>query len=99
MVDSDHAIQDWIPLSNLEVGMQAQITHIEADLTVSRFLVEEGLRPGSLIVLKAIGALGNRLVEAEKGCVELSAEIADTIEVSRSTTSPKISLQMHSDQG
>jgi DtxR family Mn-dependent transcriptional regulator len=99
VVDSDHAIQDWIPLSNLEVGMQAQITHIEADLTVSRFLVEEGLRPGSLIVLKAIGALGNRLVEAEKGYVELSADIADTIEVSRSTTSPQISLQMHSDQG
>ena len=99
VVDSDHAIQDWIPLSNLEVGMQAQITHIEADLTVSRFLVEEGLRPGSLVVLKAIGALGNRLVEAEKGCIEISADIADTIEVSRSTTSPQISLQMHSDQG
>ena len=98
-VDSDQTIQDWISLSNLEVGMQAHIIHIGADATVSRFLFEEGLRPGSLIVLKAIGALGNRLVEAEKGFVELSADIADTIEVSRSPNSRQLSLQVNSDQG
>ena len=98
VVDSTQAVQDWIPLSNLEVGMQAHITHIEADPTVSRFLSEEGLRQGSLITLKAIGALGNRLVEAEKGFVELSADIADTIEVSRSMASREISIQVHSDQ-
>jgi DtxR family Mn-dependent transcriptional regulator len=99
VVDSDQAIQDWIPLSNLEVGMQAHITQIEADPTVSRFLFEEGLHPGSLIVLKAIGALGNRLVGAEKGFVELSADIANTIEVSRTKTSRQISIPVYSDQG
>jgi DtxR family Mn-dependent transcriptional regulator len=99
VVDSTQAVQDWIPLSNLEVGMQAHIIQIEADPTVSRFLFEEGLRPGSLITLKAIGALGNRLVETEKGFVELSADIADTIEVSRSTNSRQIALQVNSDQG
>jgi DtxR family Mn-dependent transcriptional regulator len=99
VVNSDQAIQDWIPLSNLEVGMQAHITHIEADPTVSRYLIEEGLRQGSLVVIKAIGALGNRLIEAENGCIELSADITDTIEVSRSKNSRQISLQVNSDQG
>jgi Fe2+ transport system protein FeoA len=79
--------------------MQAHITHIEADPTVSRFLIEEGLRQGSVVVLKAIGALGNLLIEAENGCVELSADIAGTIEVSRSTNSRQISLQANSDHG
>jgi DtxR family Mn-dependent transcriptional regulator len=99
VVDSTQVLQDWIPLSNLEVGMQAHITHIEADSTVSRFLIEEGLRQGSLVVLKAIGALGNRLIESEKGIIELSADIAETIEVSRSTNSRQISHQVNSDQG
>ena len=90
-LDSGHIIQEWIPLTQLEVGMQAQIAQIDAPPTVIRFLTEEGLRPGSTLILRAIGAHESRLVEAEKGYVELSAEISSAIQLSQPTTLRKVS--------
>jgi DtxR family Mn-dependent transcriptional regulator len=97
-LDTDHVIQDWVPLTQLEVGMGAQIASIDAPPVVIRFLTEEGLRPGSSLILRAIGAHESRLVEAEKGYVELSADIGNTIQLSQSTTSRQVSPAWNSDK-
>jgi hypothetical protein len=78
--------------------MGAQIASIDAPPVVIRFLTEEGLRPGSSLILRAIGAHESRLVEAEKGYVELSADIGNTIQLSQSTTSRQVSPAWNSDK-
>ena len=89
-LDSDQFIRDWIPLTELEVGMVANITDIDAPSAVTRFLNEEGLRPGSKATLRAIGIRESRLVEVENGYVEISAEIASTIRLSNIKTSLQV---------
>jgi DtxR family Mn-dependent transcriptional regulator len=84
-IDAAQVLQNWVPLIDLEVGMQAHIAQIDALGAVARFLTEEGLRPGSVVTLRAIGAHGSRLVEVEKGYVELSVEIASSILLSQPT--------------
>ena len=85
----EQIIQDWVTLTQLEVGMQAQVAQIEAQPEVNRFLLNEGLRSGSEITLSAIGANGSRLIDVEKGFVEVSALIADTIRLVPPTTSAR----------
>jgi DtxR family Mn-dependent transcriptional regulator len=82
-IDSDNAFQDWVPLTELEVGMAAYIADIEAPPAVIRFLNEEGLHPGSKVSLRAIGTRGSRLVEVGNGYLELSVEIAGRIRLSK----------------
>jgi Fe2+ transport system protein FeoA len=70
-------------MTQIEVGTQAHVAQIDAQPAVVRFLTEEGLRPGSVVTLRAIGAHGSRLVEVEKGYVDLSADIASSILLSQ----------------
>jgi DtxR family Mn-dependent transcriptional regulator len=89
-LDSDRIIQDWIPLTELEVGMAVEITDINAPPAVIRFLNEEGLRPGSVVTLRAIGTRDSRLVEVGAGYVELSVEIANSIRTSKVKSQPTV---------
>ncbi len=82
-LDSDQVMQNWVPMTQIEVGMQAHVAQVDAQPAVVRFLTEEGLRPGSVVTLRAIGAHGSRLVEVEKGYVDLSADIASSILLSQ----------------
>ena len=97
-LNSSHVIRDWAPLTQIEVGMGAQIANIDAPPAVIRFLAEEGLRPGSLLILKAIGAHESRLVEVEKGYVELSADISSAIQLSQPTSSHQVSPAWNSEK-
>jgi DtxR family Mn-dependent transcriptional regulator len=72
-------IQDWVPLTQLEVGMRGQIVNIESTTPASRFLDQEGIRPGLTITLKAIGSHGSRLVDPGNGFVELSEDLSQAI--------------------
>jgi DtxR family Mn-dependent transcriptional regulator len=89
-LESDQAIQDWVPLTELEVGMAAKIADVDAPPAVIRFLNEEGLHPGSEVSLRAIGARDSRLVEVGKSFVELSADIASLIQMSISNNSSQV---------
>lgn len=84
-LDTGQVLQNWVPMTQIEVGTQAHIAQVDAQPAVVRFLTEEGLRPGSVVTLRAIGAHGSRLVEVEKGYVDLSADIASSILMSQPT--------------
>lgn len=86
----DQVIQETQPLTDLEVGMAAEITDINAPPAVIRFLNEEGLRPGSMVTLRAIGTRDSRLVEVGAGYVELSVEIANSIRTSKVISQPTV---------
>jgi DtxR family Mn-dependent transcriptional regulator len=77
--NENQIIQDKISLKNLEVGMTAQILKVDGPPVVVRFLSDEGLRSGIEITLDAIGSHESRLVTAEKGFVEITADIAERI--------------------
>lgn len=81
-IDSERILHNWAPLTQLEVGMQAPVTQIKAPQVVTKFLTKEGIHPGSVVTLRAIGARGSILVEVEKGFVELSADMASLIFIS-----------------
>jgi len=84
-LDIDQILQNWVPLTHIEVGRRAHVAQIDAQPAVVRFLTEEGLRPGSDVTLRGIGTHGSLLVEVEKGYVELSADIARSILISQPT--------------
>ena len=84
-LDTGQVLQNWVPMTQIEVGTQAHIAQVDAQPAVVRFLTEEGLRPGSVVTLRAIGAHGSRLVEVDKGYVDLSADIASSILMSQPT--------------
>jgi DtxR family Mn-dependent transcriptional regulator len=98
-IDAAQVLHNWVPLTHLEVGMQAHIAQIDGQQAVVRFLTEEGFRPGSVVTLRAIGALGSRLVEVEKGYVELSADIASSILLSHPTLAYQASHLRNTKQG
>ena len=91
-LDSDQVLQNWVSMTQIEVGRQAHVAQIDAQPAVVRFLTEEGLRPGAVVTLRAIGAHGSWLVEVEKGFVELSADIASSILLSQPTITHQASL-------
>ena len=79
-IDGDQFKPAGSPLSQLEVGMSAQIVDVKAQPAVVRFLSGEGLRPGAEISLVAVGAQGTRLLAVDQGYVEITADIADSIQ-------------------
>jgi DtxR family Mn-dependent transcriptional regulator len=82
-LESNQLILNRVPLTELEVGMTAQVADVNAPPAVIRFLNEEGIRSGSMVTLRAIGTQDSRLVEVETGFVELSEEIANSIRTSK----------------
>ena len=80
-IDGDQFTPNGLPLSQLEVGMSAQIIELDAHAAVTRFLVAEGLQPGAEITLVAVGAQGAHLLSADQGYVEITADIADSIQL------------------
>lgn len=81
-IDSGRILQNWVPLTQLEVGRQALVNQIKAPQVVAKFLTEEGFHPGSVVTLRAIGTRGSILVEVDTGFVELSANMASSITIS-----------------
>jgi DtxR family Mn-dependent transcriptional regulator len=79
--NGDQIILNLVTLNQIEVGMKAKILQINALPTVARFLSKEGLRSGSEITLRAIGVHDSRLIEVDKGFVEIAADIAETIQL------------------
>jgi DtxR family Mn-dependent transcriptional regulator len=77
--EGEPIIQDWVPLTQLEVSMRGQIVNIDSHPSASRFLNQEGIRPGIKITLKAIGSHGSRLVDPGNGFVELSEDLSQLI--------------------
>jgi DtxR family Mn-dependent transcriptional regulator len=80
-IDGDQFKPVGFPLSQLEVGMSAQIVDVNAEPAIARFLAGEGLRPGAEISLVAVGAHGTRLLAVDQGYVEITADIAESIQL------------------
>jgi len=80
-IDGDLLKPVGFPLSQLEVGISAQIIEVKAEPAVVRFLAGEGVRPGAEIALVAVGAQGARLIEINQGFLEIAADIARTIQL------------------
>jgi DtxR family Mn-dependent transcriptional regulator len=72
---------DWMTLEQLEVGMRAQVLKIEAQPAVVRFLSSEGLQPGAELTLEAIGSQGSRLLSVGQGFVEITVDLAESIQL------------------
>ncbi len=86
-IDGDQFKPVGVPMSQLEVGMSAQIVDVKAQPAVVRFLSGEGLRPGAEISLVAVGAQGTRLLAVDQGYVEITADMAGSIQLLPSTES------------
>jgi len=84
-IEGDQSKPVRFPLSQLEVGMSAQIIEVKTEPAAARFLAGEGLRPGAEITLVAVGAQGTRLIEKDQGYLEITADIARTIQLLPST--------------
>ena len=70
-----------ISLAGLGVGMRAQVIEVNAHASVNHFLSTEGVRPGSEIKLLAVGEQGTRLLAVDQGYVEVTEEIAASIQL------------------
>jgi len=71
-------------LSELNVGESARVTRTKADKTIAAFYESQGIFPGALITVMAIGSGGEVLVETSPGNhVNLSAELAQNIRMNR----------------
>ena len=66
--------------------MSAQIIEVKTEPAAARFLAGEGLRPGAEITLIAVGAQGTRLIEKDQGYLEITPDIARTIQLLPSTS-------------
>lgn len=80
-LDRDQIKHQGMSLSQMEVGISAQIIGVDSQAGFDRFLSGEGLRPGAEITLVAVGAQGTRLVAADQGYVEINTDIADAIQL------------------
>lgn len=79
--DADQIQPKGLPLSQLEVGMHAKIIELNAQPAVTHFLSGEGVRPGVEITLSAVGAQGHCLLKIEQDYVEITADIAESIQL------------------
>jgi DtxR family Mn-dependent transcriptional regulator len=83
--EGEQEIQDWIPLKDLEVGSMGQIAQVQSQPDAKSFLLEQGLRPGATVSIKAIGKNRSRLVQIADGFVQLSEGLAGEILILMST--------------
>lgn len=67
------------PLKDLEIGTEAVIVEIDTDSVTLKFLFNEGIRPGALLGLIAIGSSGDYLVEIAGSRVHISENIASEV--------------------
>ena len=79
--NEDQIIEEQISLTNLEVGMTAQILKVDGPPMLVQFLSEEGLHSGIEITLEAIGSHESRLIASEHGFIEIAADIAERIQL------------------
>lgn len=79
--DENQVKPNKISLTGLGVGMSAQVVEVNAHPSVNHFLSAEGLRPGSEIKLVAVGEHGTRLLAVDQGYVEVTEEIAASIQL------------------
>ena len=84
--DSELEIKNWIQMKDLDVGSRAQITQIKSGPSVQSFLHEQGILPGTNVIIKAIGKNGTRLITVNGGFVQLAEEITADILIDRSTS-------------
>lgn len=82
ILEAEGFMVNLVRLTEVEAGREVHIVKIEGQQAATRFLNEEGLHPGSSIVLEAIGAQGSCLVKSEAGYLELSAKLANSIFIS-----------------
>jgi DtxR family Mn-dependent transcriptional regulator len=84
-IGGDQVQPAGIPLSQIEVGVQAKIIELHAQPAATHFLSGEGVRPGVEITLAAVGAQGSCLLKVDQGYVKIAADIADSIQLLPST--------------
>ena len=82
--ESKRGIQDWVPLIDLEVGSEGQITQIQSQTAAKSFLHEQGLRPGAKFIVNGIGKNGSRLIAIDDGFVQISEALAGEIMIAPS---------------
>lgn len=66
-------------LESLKVGQTGQVIRINADSTSTNFLFNEGIHPGAIIKLLAIGNNGERLLESNEKHLHIDGGLTKSI--------------------
>ncbi len=77
--DENESYFEGIPLSDFKIGESAQVQQVNADTVTTKFLFDEGIKPGVRVRTVAIGSSGDFLIEGNNRRVHLSAEMASTL--------------------
>lgn len=68
-----------ISLSELAVGMNAEVARLDVDTAVAAFLQAEGLKPGIIVQVEAVSGQGALLLRAGDQQLTISDEIAEKV--------------------
>lgn len=69
------------PLGESQVGRSLEVVAVEGDAAGRSFLAEQGIAPGTEVVLLAVAEGGACLVSTKKGRVHVSEELAGSVSV------------------
>lgn len=72
---------DGLQATHLQTGQSSTILRIDANPIVTKFLSDEGIRPGVKIRLLAVGENGDVLLEGPAGHLQISSELLSTMMV------------------
>lgn len=76
--DEAHLVEG-MPINNLKIGDTAQVMRVNGDPITAKFLSDEGINPGVLVRIVAIGSNGDLLVESKSRRIRISAEISENV--------------------
>ena len=70
---------EGMPICELGINDKAQVMRVDGDKVTTKFLSDEGIKPGVLVCIVAIGSNGDLLVECQSQRIRISAELSQNI--------------------
>ena len=70
---------EGMPISDLKIDDSAQVMRLSGDKVTAKFLSDEGIKPGVLVRIVAIGSNGDLLVENKAKRIRISADLCENI--------------------
>jgi DtxR family Mn-dependent transcriptional regulator len=68
-----------MPISNLKIDDSAQVMRVNGDDVTAKFLSDEGIKPGVMVRIVAIGSNGDLLVENKAKRIRIAADLCANI--------------------
>ena len=82
-MEDDAHLFEGVPLNDLGIGESAQVMRVNADMVTTKFLSNEGIKPGVLVRIVAIGSSNDILLETNNQRIHITEEMASAVILGR----------------